>query len=148
LPKEKTDVRVLKILVMGLVLAGLLRGGDSFAAAGADATQTVSGGGVTAKVTYLNPKSSDEPRFRIALDTHSVDLDAYDLKIITVLRDDAGKSYSPTGVESKGSGHHRESTVRFQKLDPEMKHVELVIKDVGGIKERVFRWNLEQQGGK
>jgi hypothetical protein len=117
--------------------------GVSFGAVATDATQTVSGGGVTAKVTYLNPKSNDDPRFQVVLDTHSVNLDSYDLKTITVLRDDTGKSYLPTGVENKGSGHHREATVSFPKISNEAKRLEILIKDVAGVKERTFRWNLE-----
>jgi hypothetical protein len=136
-------MRVLKILVMGLVLGGFLRGGESFGAAATDATQTVSGGGVTAKVTYLNPKSSDDPRFQVVLDTHSVALDGYDLKAISLLRDDTGKTYLPNAVENKGSGHHREVILTFPKVSPEAKRLEIVIKDVAGVKERTFHWNLE-----
>ena len=95
------------------------------------------------KVIYLNPDATDEPRFQVVLDTHSVNLDAYDLKSIAVLRDDTGKAYASTGVESKGSGHHREATVSFSKLSSDAKRVELVIKDIAGVKERVFRWNFE-----
>ena len=62
---------------------------------------------------------------------------------MTILRDDAGKYYAATRVENKGSGHHREATVSFAKLDPDAKRVELVLKDVAGVPERVFRWNIE-----
>ena len=117
--------------------------GESFGAATAGTAQTVSGGGVTAKVTYLNPGGNDDPRFQVVLDTHSVGLDGYDLKSITVLRDDTGKSYPPAGAENKGSGHHREITLSFPKVSPEAKSLEMVIKDVAGVKERSFRWNLQ-----
>ena len=123
-------------------LMGLIFSGDIFGAA-SNTPQANSGGGVTAKVTYLNQGAADEPRFQVVLDTHSVNLDAYDLKSIAVLRDDTGKAYASTGVESKGSGHHREAIVSFSKLSPDAKRVELVIKDVAGVKERVFRWNVE-----
>ena len=116
---------------------------EIFAAADSGMTKTVSEGGVTAKVTYLNPKSNDEPRFQVILDTHSVNLDAHDVKTVAVLRDDTGKTYIATVVESKGGGHHRETVVSFPKLSPGAKRVELVIKDLGGVKERSFAWNLE-----
>ena len=135
-------MKKLGICFAGVLLIGVIFIGDSFAAA-ANAPQASSGGGVTVKVTYLNPNSADEPRFQVVLDTHSVNLDAYDLKSMTVLRDDAGKNYAATGVENKGSGHHREATVSFAKLDPDAKRVELVLKDVAGVQERVFRWNIE-----
>ena len=136
-------MKALAIVFAGLVLNGLLENGESFGAAASDATQTVSGGAVTAKVTYLNPKSSDEPRFQVVLDTHSVALDSYDLKAISLLRDDTGKTYLPNAVENKGSGHHREVILTFPKVSAEAKRLEIVIKDVAAVKERTFRWNLE-----
>jgi hypothetical protein len=135
----KTSITILA----GLLFSVLLLIADVIDATASDATQTVAGGGVTVKVTYLNPKSSDGARFQVALDTHSVNLDSYDLKTISVLRDDAGNTYSPTAVENKGSGHHRETTVSFAKVASGTKRVKLVIRDVAGVKERNFRWDLE-----
>ena len=135
--KEFGSKVILFLSVLYLMMA-LLGIGESFGAA-AGTPEPVSGGGVTAKVTYLNPGSTDDPRFQVVLDTHSVGLDGYDLKSITVLRDDAGKSYLPTGAENKGSGHHREVTLIFPKVSPEAKRLEIVINDVAGVKERSFR---------
>jgi hypothetical protein len=117
--------------------------GVSFGAAASQTTQTVSGGGVTVKVTYLDPKTSNDLRFQVVLDTHAVALDGYDLKAVSLLRDDTGKTYMPNAVENKGSGHHREVILTFPKVSPEAKRLEIVIKDVAGVKERTFRWNLE-----
>ncbi|HKU52055.1 MAG TPA: hypothetical protein VJQ25_06285 [Nitrospira sp.] len=126
------------------VVAGLLFSMLSLVdAIGSEPTQTVAGGGVTVKVTYLNPKDSDGARFQVVLDTHSVNLDSYDLKTISVLRDGAGNTYAPTAVDNKGSGHHRETLVSFAKVVSGTKRIELVIKDMAGVKERVFRWDLE-----
>jgi len=136
-------MRILEILLVGLLLGGFLGNGEGFAAAASHATRTDSGGGVTVKVTYLDSKTTDDLRFQVVLDTHSVNLDGYDLKTITVLRDDAGKSYLPVRVENKGSGHHRQTTVIFPRLSDEVKSLELVIKDVAGVKERTFRWDLK-----
>jgi hypothetical protein len=136
-------VKALKVLIAAMILGTLLGNTKSLGGATSSTTQSIAGGGVTAKVTYLNPRSSDEPRFQVVLDTHSVALDSYDLKSITVLRDDTGKDYLPTSVENKGSGHHREVTLSFPKVSPEAKRLEIVIKDVAGVKERTFRWNLE-----
>jgi hypothetical protein len=116
---------------------------EIFGAAAIYGTRTDSGGGVTVRVTLLGFKTSEDLRFHVALDTHSVNLDSYDLKAISVLRDDAGNTYLPTAVENKGSGHHRETTVRFAKIANNSKRVELIIKDIAGVKERVFRWDLE-----
>ena len=106
-------------------------------------TRTDSGGGVTIRATLLDFKTTGDLRFHVALDTHSVDLEGYDLKAISVLRDDAGNTYLPTMVENKGSGHHRETTVRFAKIANNTKRIELLIKDIAGVKERIFRWDLE-----
>jgi hypothetical protein len=135
-------MKVLKLLVTTIALGFLLMNVESFGAAASNPTQTVAGGGVTAKVTFLNPKDADDSRFHLVLDTHSVNLDTYDLKNIVVLRDDTGKSYVPTSAENKGSGHHREAIVSFPIVSPETKRLELIIKDVAGIKERTFVWNL------
>lgn len=136
-------MKFLKLLLITFALGVVFMGGETFGAAASSATQTVAGGGVTAKVTFLNPQDADDPRFQVVLETHSVTLDAYDFKNITIVRDDAGKIYSPVGVETKGGGHHREATVVFPTFSPEAKRVELVIKDVAGVKERTFRWDLK-----
>lgn len=131
------------LLLAGFILTAPIGSADSFGAAPSSLTQTDAGGGVTARVTYLNPKSSDEPRFQLVLDTHSVALDGYDLKNLTALRDDTGKDYLPIGAENKGGGHHRETTLIFPQVSREAKRLEIVIKDVARVKERTFRWNLE-----
>jgi hypothetical protein len=136
-------VKIFITILAGLLFSVLLTINGTVDAIASDATQAVAGGGVTVKATYLNPKGSDGARFQVALDTHSVNLDSYDLKTISLLRDDAGNTFSPTAVENKGSGHHRETTVSFAKFTSGTKRVELVIKDVAGVKERIFRWNLE-----
>ena len=129
-----------RIFFAALLLTALF-GGKTLAAA-SNLTQSVTGSGVTTKVTYLNPKSADDPRFLVVLDTHSVNLDTYDLKTVAVLRD-GGKSYAPTAAENKAGGHHREVTLSFPKLTQESKRIEIVIKDIAGVKERTFVWNLE-----
>ena len=130
------------VLFAGLLLMAVIgvRGASGASAPGL--TRTHSGGGVTVKVTYLNPKETESVRFEVVLDTHSVNLDGYDLKSLSLLRDDTGKTYEVTKTENKGSGHHREIAIIFSKPSPEGKRLELVIKDIAGVKERSFRWDL------
>ena len=135
-------MRTVKLFLLGLLLGGFVATSVSFGAAAPGLARADSGGGVTVKVTYLHPQGEDDARFEVVLDTHSVSLDAYDLKTLSVVRDDTGKSYQATRAENKGSGHHREATLTFPKLSPEARVLELVIKDVAGVKERVFRWEL------
>ena len=91
------------------------------------------------KTTYL-AQTEHESRFSITLDTHSVNLDGYDLKALSILRDDTGIVLQPTGVENKGSGHHREVILTFPRPSLKRTWLELVIKDIAGEKERIFRW--------
>ena len=91
------------------------------------------------KVTYL-AQTEHESRFSVVLDTHSVNLDAYDLKALSILRDDTGILFEPTGVENNGSGHHREIILTFPRPSTKRQWLELVLKDIAGEKERTFRW--------
>jgi hypothetical protein len=142
LTEEKT-MESYKLMMLAFVRVSSVLVAEAFGAAASNMTQNVAAGGVTTKVTYLNANSADEPRFHIVLDTHSVNLDVYDFKKVAVLRDDGGESYGPTAAENKGGGHHREVTLSFPKFTPGSKRVELVIKDIAGVKERTFVWNLE-----
>jgi len=135
----KTFLTIIAALIFGVALGRAV----IFGAEAVISTQTVSGGRVTAKVTYLNSASGDDLRLAVVLDTHSVNLDGYDLKALSVLRDARGKDYLPLRAENKGSGHHREITLIFPKIAPDSKRIEIVIKDIAGVKERTFRWNLE-----
>jgi hypothetical protein len=105
-------------------------------------TVTVAGGGVTVKATFLNPQGTEDARFDISLDTHSVDLDRYDLKDLSFLRDETGKTYQAIRVENEGSGHHRQVVLVFPRPSGDVKKLELVIKDIAGVKERLFRFDL------
>lgn len=82
--------------------------------------------------------------FDIGMNTHSVDL-SDDMVKASILRDDTGKEYKPTAWEgAEGGGHHRSGTLVFGALTGKPKYVELVIKGVAQVPERVFRWNLTQ----
>jgi hypothetical protein len=82
---------------------------------------------------------------KVGLDTHTVNLDGYTLEEIVLLRDDSGQTYPLEAVEkASGGGHHREAVLRFGKVPPEAKMIELVVKDVAGVKERTFHWNTAE----
>ena len=136
-------MKKLSVVVIALAFGVVFWSSESLGAAASGSTQTVSGGGVAAKVTYLNPNSRNDLRFQVSLETHSVLLDGYDLKSLALLRDDKGMSYPPTAVENKGGGHHREIILTFSKVSSDAKTFKVVIKDVAGVKERVFSWSVE-----
>lgn len=122
-------------------------------------------GNVTAEVTYATQKyfqSTGEAAasekygldknlaFIISLSTHSVDLSSYALDTLTYLRDDQGNEYSALpGWEAKDdSSHHRSGVLKFAKFDAQgrpvirgdTKFIEVIIKNVAGVSERIFRW--------
>jgi hypothetical protein len=91
-------------------------------------------------VTFLKERA-EGATFQVVLDTHSGSVDGYRFEEIVRLRDGRGGEMSPAAVEgAKGSGHHREAMVRFAWPEPRPKTLELVVKGVAGVSERVFRW--------
>ncbi len=84
--------------------------------------------------------------FSVALNTHSVDLDQYDLGELAVLRDDEGTEYHPTYWDSAPGGHHKQGILHFPSPDSlsqgKAKYVEIVIRDIDNIKERILKWDL------
>jgi len=136
-------MKAVELIFTAFLLAGLVGSAKSNAASTAESTQTVSGGGVSVAVTYANPRAGEPPRFQVTLNTHSVDLDGYNFKTLALLRDEAGKTYAPTKVENQGGGHHRQVVMTFPKVSEGTKRVEVIIKDIAGIKERTFRWNIQ-----
>lgn len=88
-------------------------------------------------------KSASRWKFDVIFTTHSGSLD-YDPAKIAFLTDDKGNKYQPTAWEGPGpGGHHREGTLVFNPIWPTPKYIELKIKNVGGVPERSFKWNLE-----
>jgi len=103
-------------------------------------TQSVRGGGVEVIAEILE-EPANVLSFRVSLDTHVVNLDVYSFQEIVRLRDGRGGELPPTAVEGGAAGgHHRSAIVRFAAPDPKPKDIELIVKNVAGISERVFRW--------
>lgn len=107
-------------------------------------TQTDEQPPVTIKITPIDLGGSAKIwRFDVVFDTHSGSLDD-DLMEIAVLADDKGKSYRPIAWEgSVPGGHHREGALVFNAINPAPSYAELKIKNVGGIPERSFKWNIK-----
>ncbi len=136
----------LTVLLLGAVasVAGWTGEGLAASAAQAKLRQQVAGGGVTVAATLLKDQA-EATTINLVLDTHSANLDGYNFETIAMLRDDSGKTYPVEAVEqASGGGHHRQAVLRFGKVDPQAKGLELVVKDVAGVKERIFRWNTTE----
>ncbi|MDO8743322.1 MAG: hypothetical protein Q7J30_02085 [Candidatus Azambacteria bacterium] len=99
---------------------------------------------VSLKITPIEfGKDAKIWKFAVVFDTHSGSLDEDPIKT-TLLLNDKGNIYQPIAWEGSGpGGHHREGVLVFNAINPVPAYVELKIKDVGGIAERIFRWNLE-----
>ncbi|MHB0869820.1 MAG: hypothetical protein ACYC66_10505 [Chloroflexota bacterium] len=126
--------------------------GNGGAGASKGTTRTDEGGSVTIEVTWENPRDTNGPlAFSVAMDTHSVNLDGYDLGKLALLRNDRGQELKPERWDApSGGGHHRSGTLSFSAKDGSGKPVvdagvrvlELVIRDVAGVKERVLKWKV------
>lgn len=93
---------------------------------------------------------SKELTFNVTLDTHSVDLDVYDLSNLATLRDSHGRQFKATSWQAPKGGHHRSGTLGFKSdqylLQQDTTYIELLIKDVAKVPERVLRWELRADG--
>jgi hypothetical protein len=128
-------------LRVGLVVAAL---GMVGGAGAQDAlTQRNGQGPVTVVVTLAAPPQVGIPiRATIVLETHAVALDGVVFEEAVALRTPEGEEIAPSGVEgSSGSGHHRQAVVVFPPVT-QPGAVRILVKNVGGIAERSFAWEL------
>lgn len=111
-------------------------------------------GSVSVGVTFLNPIEEDNDYFNfgVSLNTHSVELDGYDLSQMTAL-------YLGDGIEItegiqwtmvEGGGHHISGMLKIERKEGETKldytdkeSIRLEIKDLDGVASRVFEWEQE-----
>lgn len=109
----------------------------------AGGTRTVDGGSVSVQITWDgNPTPL---QFEVAMDTHSVDLDRYNLSELSALRNSRGEELRPVAWEAPKGGHHREGTLLFAEgagFVSGSRYLELAVRDVAGVEERLFRWDL------
>ncbi|HZP94915.1 MAG TPA: hypothetical protein VFC31_01070 [Candidatus Limnocylindria bacterium] len=102
--------------------------------------QSSEAGSVTVVVSWL---SAGVPTARVAMDTHSVDLDRFDLKDLARVRLDGGAWVAPSAWDAPAGGHHRSGTLAFASLSrfafDAAKLVELEIRDVVSP-SRLLRW--------
>lgn len=77
--------------------------------------------------------------FLVSMNTHSVDLSAYDLAKISELLV-AGRAIRPVRwVSTSDDSHHRSGALIFPKVDQRVP-LELRIKTIAGVPVRTFRW--------
>jgi len=107
------------------------------------------GGRVTVAVFWDGVAQAASDRvtltFRVAMDTHFVNLDVYDLAEMAALRNHRGETVRPASWEAPRGGHHRRGVLTFDvpaSFVAGTRFLELVIRDVAGVPERVLRWEL------
>jgi hypothetical protein len=116
------------------------------AAAPGVAAQTSEGGQVTIEATWRGPSAGAV--FDVVMSTHAVDLDGYDLTQLAVLRVNGAGEIHPANWDAPKGGHHRQGTLTFPTtasdgsalIGPDTRTIELVIRDIAGVPERVLRW--------
>ncbi|HSJ57728.1 MAG TPA: hypothetical protein VLC95_11140 [Anaerolineae bacterium] len=104
-------------------------------------TQSSDEGQVVVDVTPRSP-GGETWDFEVEFNTHSVDL-GFDPAEISVLRCDRGDEFQALAWDGAGpGGHHRSGVLTFAALDHPVSSVELVVRDVAQVPERLFRWDV------
>ena len=97
-------------------------------------------GPVTVGITLVPGEAGGPMRVQVVLDTHSVDLERIELRDAVVMRLGDGREVPASGIEqATGNGHHRRATLVFPA--PASGPVLVVVKNIGNVPERVFRWD-------
>jgi hypothetical protein len=147
-PRRWIALVAMGLLVLGAACAPLPSVGPAGAPQPGAASQVSEAGQVTITATWQG--GTGAPTFTLAMDSHSVDLDGCDLKELAILRTDQGRQVQPTSWDAARGGHHRSGTLSFSPIasdgdpviGPTTGALELVIRDVAGVPERVLRWAL------
>jgi len=160
-------------LVAGLVVVALTGvactgggGGESAAPAGVpptSLTQSDGGeGGVTVQVTWLTAAdlegdadltdaaaSYDAASYlllRVRMDTHAGDLDSYDPVAGSELAADGGTAQPAVSwLSLSDDAHHRDGVLVFERPQG-TGSVELALRDLADVAQRVFRWAPPPEG--
>lgn len=131
-------------LKKGLILVALLVVLASAIGANAYESKSIRENGVRVDVRPVSINIGEPVKFEVRLNTHSVDL-SYDMAAISMLTDDTGRNYRPIRWDgSPPGGHHRRGVLEFPALEGNPTLVTLMIRDIAGVHERVFEWDLRQ----
>ena len=89
----------------------------------------------------ITPKIIENGKFvfSIALNTHSVSLENYNLMELTTLNYN-GKSVKPISA-LKLAGHHNNGEISFDVGNDKPENFKITINSIPDIEERVFEWN-------
>ncbi len=146
---------ILIVAILGGAALLLGSGNNNFPAESGTTSLTNDEGAVTVSINYLDGTDSeyaDYTVFSVSMNTHSVNLDGYNMEELSYLKDSNNQKYLPSKwIEDEGSGgHHRSGTLLFPKyaengdpiVDSDDSYFEIVVNEVGGVAERNFRVEL------
>jgi hypothetical protein len=143
-PRTRLLLAVAALLIAAFVSANCSGSDGDGESASGGGKRTTDGGSVTVALSWDGPDSG--LAFKVVMDTHSIDLDGFDLGKLALLRTDGGVEVAPTGWEAPDGGHHREGKLRFPAsvdgrplLDETARGVTVIVRDVASP-ERTFRW--------
>lgn len=119
---------------------------------GVAGVQTSEGGQVAVDVRWdgriVEQNDTETLTLQVAMNTHTVELN-YDLTRLAALRDDQGEELRPKSWKAPAGGHHVSGLLTFEISEgffADSSSLELMIRDVGGVPERLFRWKLIAAG--
>jgi len=135
------------IILVSLAFTIIGWGGSAFALSKKDLRRTSNKGPVEINLVYLNPlqqESTNELAFDVTMETHSVDLDAYKMETLSFLRIAGKQELKALGwLNPGGGGHHVSGVLKFEgPIPPGAKLIQVIIRGVGNVKERIFEWKL------
>lgn len=119
---------------------------------GVAGVQTSEGGQVAVDVRWdgriVEQDDTETLTLQVAMNTHTVELN-YDLTRLAALRNDQGEGLRPKSWKAPAGGHHVSGLLTFEISEgffADSSSLELMIHNVGGVPERLFRWKLIAAG--
>ena len=133
------------IIVLAVIIIAAIWVGNASAISKKKLRRINKEGPVTITATYQNPlqEGLSEITFNLQLDTHSVNLDQYQLNKLSFIKVNNGELQPALSWQPKGASHHYKGTLEFAGPAPDgMKSLQLIVRGVGGVEERIFDWQL------
>ncbi len=133
------------LIVILIVLLAIVWAENTFAISKKKLRRVDKQGPVKITATYQNPLEKDLKNivFDLKLDTHSVNLDQYKLDKLSFVTINSGALQPALSWKPTGSSHHYTGTLEFAGPAPsDIKSLQLVIRGVGDVEERVLEWQL------
>jgi hypothetical protein len=114
-----------------------------------DQKRTSEGGRLMIAMIWDKAAPSEVLVFSVVMDTHFARLDAITMAKQAQLRADDGRQAAPLRWQARAGGHHRPGTLSFplrigtaDVIGPQTKSIEFIVRDVSGLNERSFEWEV------